>query len=89
MRLFNCVHHIYNRINIAKKQYEQVIIGAGVQDKIADVFDEVMDHKADEVLPNMQDCVFDDEYNNDEAMIMNLRYIMSFRLFQPNHVCWT
>ncbi len=53
--------------SIAKKRYDQVIIGAGVQDKIAYVLDEVMDHEANDVLPNMQDHVFDDEYDDDEA----------------------
>jgi hypothetical protein len=64
--LFNGVHHIYNRINVAKDQ-EQETAGPGGNDDIVDVLDEVMDHEANNVLPNMDDHVFDDEYEDDDT----------------------
>ncbi len=42
-RLFSGVHHIYNRINVAKNR-EQDMVGPGSNDDIVDVLDEVMDH---------------------------------------------
>ncbi len=65
-RLFNGVHHIYNRINVAKNR-EQEMVGPGSKDDIVDVLDEVMNHKANDVLPNMDDHFFDDEYKDDDA----------------------
>jgi hypothetical protein len=64
--LFNGVHHIYNCINVAKNR-EQEMVGPGSKDDIVDVLDEVMDHEANDILPNMDDHVFDDEYEDDDA----------------------
>ncbi len=64
--LFHRVHHIYNRINIAKS-CEQEVDGNSLWDKIIDVLDKVMDYKSSDIVPNMDDHVFDDDYEDGKA----------------------
>jgi hypothetical protein len=64
--LFNDVLHIYNRINIAKRQEEKVV-GNSLQDNVKDVLDGVMEYEPCETLPDMDNHLFDDEPEDDEA----------------------
>jgi hypothetical protein len=64
--LFNGVHHIYNHINIAKG-CEQEVDGNSLPDKITDILDKIMEYEPSDVVPNMDDHVFDDKYNDNEA----------------------
>ncbi len=65
-RLFNGVHHIYNRINVAKSQ-EVEVGGSSLPNNIKDVLDEVIEYEPSEIVPNMNDHVFDDDADDDEA----------------------
>jgi hypothetical protein len=52
-RLFNSVHHIYNRINISKKQEQEVVGTHDVPEDIVDTLDKVMDYEHnDDGKPN-------------------------------------
>jgi hypothetical protein len=66
-QLFNSVYHIYNQINIAKKQEQEVVGHHGVLEDIVDILDEVMDYKSNDRIPNMDNHVFDDEYEDHDA----------------------
>jgi hypothetical protein len=65
-RLFKGVHHIYNHINIAKS-CEQEVDGNSLPGKITDILDKVMEYESSDVVPNMDDHVFDNKYNDDKA----------------------
>jgi hypothetical protein len=64
--LFNGVHHIYNRINVAKSR-EVEVGGRSLPNNIKDVLDEVMEYEPSEIGPNMNDHLFDDDADDDEA----------------------
>ncbi len=64
--LFNGVHHIYNRINIAKSREKEVVGTNSVPENISDGLDEVMDYKSGDVLvPDMDKHIFEDDYKED------------------------
>ena len=46
-RLFNGVHHIYNRIDTAMKREQEVVRLQDVPENIVEIFDKVMEYKAD------------------------------------------
>jgi hypothetical protein len=43
------------------------VVSPGSQNNIVDVFNEVMDYKLNDALPNMDDHVFNNEYEEDDA----------------------
>jgi hypothetical protein len=49
------------------KNQEQEVGGPGNQDNIVDVLDKEMDYKSNDALPNMDNHVFDDEYEDNDA----------------------
>ncbi len=43
------------------------MVGPGVQDNIVNLLNEVMDYESNNALPNMDDHVFNDEYEEDDT----------------------
>ncbi len=65
-QLFSRVHHIYNRINVVRN-WEQEVVGNSIPDNMKDVLDKVMDYEPSRNTPNMNDHIFDDEQEEDDA----------------------
>ena len=58
----NGVQHMYNRINIMKSREKEVVSTVGMPNKMADIFDDVMDYESSKaIVPNNDDNVFDEE----------------------------
>jgi hypothetical protein len=84
--LFNGVLHIYNHINVSKRQEEEVV-GNSLPNNVKDVLDEVMEYEPCETLPDMDNHVFDDEPEDDEADNDNQYLLRTDSNLQPVKPC--
>ncbi len=80
------MHHIYNRINLAKSR-EQEVVGSSIPENMKDVLDKVMDYEPTGIIPYMSEHRSDNNELDDKGAMEEDEQDVGFRSVQLIKPC--